>query len=92
MREDRKPAVGDAVRVRTATRGCYHGKTGRVTNILNGPGTDIRNIPTGSPDAYPYWYRVEFDSPADNGGKPVDAEIFMLQELEVLEEKKGGID
>lgn len=82
----KKPEINDRVKIHTKTAGCYHNKTGTVENILNGRMTDIQHIPAGSPDAYPYWYRVRFDTPADNGGKSVNADIFTIDELTLLKE------
>lgn len=82
--------VHDRVKIRTMTRGCYHGKTGTVTRVLNGAMTPIDVIPEGSPNRFPYWYQVQLDAPADNGGVPVRAEIFMASELTVMPTRKGG--
>lgn len=53
--------------------------------ITNGAGTDIRKIPTGSPDAQPYWYHVRFDIPVDNHGKRIESDMFTADELVSLE-------
>lgn len=77
----------DRVKVQTATHGCYHGKKGTVNRILNGSMTPLDCIPNGSANQYPYWYQVQFDTPADNGGRLVHAEIFLASELVVLSHK-----
>lgn len=79
-----KLGINDRVRIKTATGGCYHEKTGVITRILNPNLTPINLIPERSPDANPYWYQVRFDTPADNGGKPVIQEIFTRSELTKL--------
>ena len=80
------PELHDRVRVETTTGGCYHKKTGTVTKILTGNRTPRAPRPEGSLNRYPYWFRVTFDEPADNGGTPVESEIFLNYELKVLHE------
>lgn len=78
------PELNDHVRVETTTGGCYHKKTGVVTDVLNGKMTSLSDLPAGSADAYPYWFRVRFDTPAENGGEPVESELFLAYELRVV--------
>lgn len=73
------------VRIQTQIGCAYHAKTGRIMRITNGAGTDIRKIPTGSPDAQPYWYHVRFDIPVDNHGKRIESDMFTANELVSLE-------
>lgn len=73
--------IGTRVQVKTSTGGCYHGKTGSISRILNGNMTPLDMIPDGSLNKFPYWYSVTFDEPADNGGTPVEREIFLQSEL-----------
>ena len=78
--------VGDKVAITTFTGGCYNGKTGTIVNILNGAMTPLDRMPKGSPNRFPYWYRVQFDEPASNGGEPVIREIFLLSELKLIDD------
>lgn len=68
---------GSRVRIRTATGGCYHGAVGTVAELLDMQFRPLREKDYG----YAHWYKVLLDQPADNGGKPVLAEIFLGPEL-----------
>lgn len=78
-------SAGCRVRIQTTTGGCYHKKTGTVTRVLNGAMTPLDMLPAGAPNTFPYWYRVRFDSPANNGDTPVTEEIFLASELTPIE-------
>ena len=72
-------AVGVHVKIKTKTYGCYHGKTGVIESVCNRTGENIAIETTKDKD--PYWFQVKFDTPADNGGHEVFADIMLASEL-----------
>ena len=72
---------GARVKIQTRTAGCYHNKTGVILHACD---AGFQEIPTPEPPALPDWFRVKFDTPASNGGTPVETEIFLPHELTVI--------
>lgn len=64
---------GTRVLVRTRAGGCYDNKLGRIVQLCADDFADVALCPPGTPVA---WYRVEFDVPADNGGKGTKSDVF----------------
>lgn len=77
-----KPGV--RVVIHTATAGCYNKKTGTIYCVMNSSMTPIDTLPDKAVNKSPYWYRVQFDTPANNGGVSVQMEIFQAKELQIL--------
>lgn len=75
---------GARVVIHTAAGGCYNKKTGTICHVLNSGMTPIDTLPNNAVDKSPYWYRVRFDTPANNGGVPVHMDIFQANELQIL--------
>lgn len=75
---------GARVVIHTATAGCYNKKEGTIYRVLNSGMVALDTLPSNAADTSPCWYRVKFDTPANNGGVPVQMEIFQAKELELL--------
>lgn len=69
---------GTRVLVRTKHGGCYDNKLGVIASVKDENFEDLKTKPAGTD---PGWYEVRFDIPADNGGTPVQSEIFRRTEL-----------
>lgn len=75
---------GDRVRIHTNFGGCYDGKTGTIKYITT---TDVKKA-----DGVIYrWaaycdgmYDVYFDTPANNGGREMEHDVFFPNELELI--------